>query len=104
MPWTDSDHSSASHLDLLESDLDRAGTDVEFTCTPAAVDDSAAPPTAMPSGFRGRRMSSKTHDHHAFCVTCWGFQCDFNNRCDECQSLPDKDFQTYLRHQKSLKR
>ena len=30
--WTvDSDHSSASHLDLLESDLDRAGTDVEFT-------------------------------------------------------------------------
>ena len=84
----DSDHSSASHLDL-----DRAGTDVEFTSTPA-VDDSAA----TPLGFRGRRMSSKTHDHHGFCVTCWGFQCDFNNRCDECQSLPDKDFQTYLRH------
>ena len=103
----DSDHSSASHLDLLESDLDRAGTDVEFTSTPA-VDDSAGPPTATHSGFRrcacGRRMSSKTHDHHAFCVTCRGFQCDFNIRCDECQSLPDKDFQTYLRHQKSLKR
>ena len=72
----DSDHSSASHLDLLESDLGRAGTDVEFTSAPA-VDDSAAPPSATPSGFRrcacGRRMSSKTHDHHAFCVTCRGF-------------------------------
>ena len=103
----DSDHSSASHLDLLVSDLDRAGTDLEFASAPA-VDDSAAPPFATPSGFRrcacGRRMSSKSHDHHAFCVTCRGYQCDFNNRCDECQSLTDKDFRTYLRHQKSLKR
>ena len=74
----DSDHSSASHLDLLESDLNRAVTDVIFTST-LAVEDSAAPPTTTPptttpSGFRrcacGRRMSSKTHDHHAFCVTC----------------------------------
>ena len=99
-------HSSASHLDLLESDLGCAGTDVEFASTPA-VDDSAAPPSATPSGFHrcacGRRMSSKTHDHHAFCVTCRGFQCDFNNRCDECQSSADKNFQTYLRHQKYLK-
>ena len=103
----DSDHSSASHLDLLESDLDRAGSDLDFAPAPA-VDDSAAPPSATPSGFRrcacGRRMSSNTHNHHAFCVTCRGYQCDFNNRCDECQSLTDKDFQTYLRHQKSLKR
>ena len=103
----DSDHSSASHLDLLESDLDRAGTDLDFASAPA-VDDPAAPPSAMPSGFRlcacGRRMSSKTHDHHAFCVTCRGYHCDFNNRRDECQSLTDNDFQTYLRHQKSLKR
>ena len=59
----DSDHSSASYLDLLESDLDCAGSDVKFTFTPA-VDDSVAPPTATPSGFRryacGRRMNSKT--------------------------------------------
>ena len=101
-----SDHSSVSHLDLLESDLNRAGTDLDFASAPA-VDDSAASPSAMPSGFRrcacGRRRSSKTHDHHAFCVTCRGYQCDFNNRCDECPSLTEKDFPTYLRHQKSLK-
>ena len=76
----DSDHSSASHFDLLESDLDRAGTDLDFASAPA-VDDSAAPPSASPLGFHrcacGRRMSSKTHDHHAFCVTCSGYQCDF---------------------------
>ena len=33
-----------------------------------------------------------------------GFSCDFNNRCDECKALTDKDFQTYLKCQKSLKR
>ena len=49
-------------------------------------------------------MSSKTHDHHSFCVHCRGFSCDFNNCCDECKALTDKDFQTYLRHQKYLKR
>ena len=96
----DSDHSSVSQLDLLESDLDRPGTVMESS---SAVDVSATP-----SGFRrcacGRRMSSKTHDHHSFCVHCRGFTCDFNNRCDECKALTDKDFQTYLRHQKSLKR
>ena len=74
----------------------------------SAVDDSATPPSATPSGFRhcvcGRRTSSKTHDYHALCVTCRGYQCDFNNCCDECQSLTDKDFQTCLKHQTSLKR
>ena len=101
----DSDHSSASQLDLLESDLDRPGTVMESSF---AVDVSAAPSAATPSGFHrcacGRRMSGKTHDHHSFCVHCRGFACDFNNRCDECKALTDKDFQTYLRHQKSLKR
>ena len=44
-----------------------------------------------------------THDYHSFCVHCRGFACDFNNRCDECKDLTDKDFQIYLRRQKSLK-
>ena len=39
-----------------------------------------------------------------FCVSCRGFECNFNSRCDDCKSLTDGDFQTYLRHQKSLKR
>ena len=100
----DSDHSSASHLDMMDSDLKRSGTVMD----PSTLDDSAAPSAATPSGFRrcacGRRMSSKTHDHHSFCVHCRGFDCDFNNRCDECKVLSDKDFQTYLRYQRSLKR
>ena len=95
----DSDHSSASHLDMLDSDLDRPGTVMESSST---VDVSAEPSAAMPSGFHrcacGRRMSSKTHDHHSFCVHCRGFSRDFNNRCDERKALTD-DFQMYLRHQ-----
>ena len=66
----------------------------------SAVDVSAAPSAATPSGFRrcacGRRMSSKTHDPHSFCVHCRGFACDFNNRCDECKALTDKTFRRTL--------
>ena len=101
----DSDHSSASQLDLLQYALDRPETIME---SPSAVDVSAVPSAATPSRFRrcayGRRMSSKTHVHHSFCVHCRGFVCDFNNRCDECKALTDKGFQTYIRHQRSLKR
>ena len=65
----DSDHSSASNIDVLESYLDRVGTDMDFPSAPA-TDDCAAPSAATPSSFRrcvcGRRMSSKTHDHHVF--------------------------------------
>ena len=72
------------------------------------VDVSAVPSAATSSGFCrctcGRRTSSKTHDHHSFCVHCRGFSCNFNDRCDECKALTDKDFQTYLRHQRSLRR
>ena len=101
----DSGHSSASQLDLLESALDRPGTIMESS---SAVDVSAAPSAATPLWFRrcayGRRMSSKRHVHHSFCVNCRGFVCDFNNRCDECKALTDKGFETYLRLQKSLQR
>ena len=75
----DSDHSSASHLDLMDSDLECSGTVMD----PSTVDDSAAPSAATLSGFRRcaceRRMSSMTHDHHSFCVHCRGLECDFNN-------------------------
>ena len=54
----DSDQSSASQLELLESALDRPGTIMESS---SAVDVSAAPSAATPSRFRhcayGRRMS-----------------------------------------------
>ena len=108
LTWVmDSDHSSASNMDVLKSDLDSVGTDMDFPSAPA-TDDSAAPSAATPSSFRrcayGRRMSCKAHDHHVFFVYCRGFECNFNSRCDECKSLTDGDFQTYLRHQKSLKR
>ena len=69
---------------------------------------TAAPSAATLSGFHRctfeKRMSSMTHDHHSFCVHCRGLECDFNNRCDECKVLSDKDFQAYLCYQRSLKR
>ena len=76
-----SDHSSASHLDLMDSDLERSG----MVMNPSNVDDSAAASAATQAGFHrcacGRRMSSMTHDYHSFCVHCRGFECNFNNRC-----------------------
>ena len=87
----DSDRPSTSQMDLLESDLDCPGTVMESS---SAVDVSAVPSAATPSGFRrcacGRRMSSKTHDHHSFCVPCRGFACDFDDRCDECKAVTDR--------------
>ena len=64
----DSDHSSASNMDVLESDLDRVDMDM-----PSA---SAATPSSFRRCACGRRMSSKTHDHHVFCVSCRGFECN----------------------------
>ena len=31
-----------------------------------------------------RRMSKKSADLHTICVSCRGFDCDLNSRCDEC--------------------
>ena len=31
-----------------------------------------------------RRMSKKSADRHTLCVSCRGFDCDLNNRCEEC--------------------
>ena len=31
-----------------------------------------------------RRMSKKSADRHTECITCRGFDCDINNRCEEC--------------------
>ena len=31
-----------------------------------------------------RRMSKKSADRHTICVSCRGFDCDINSRCDEC--------------------
>ena len=89
----DSDHSLASQLDLLEYALDRPGTIMESS---SAVDVSAATPSRFRRCAYGRRMSSKTHVHHSFCVHCRSFVCDFNNHCDECKALTDKAFRRTL--------
>ena len=31
-----------------------------------------------------RRMSKKSADRHTICISCRGFDCDINNRCEEC--------------------
>ena len=51
----------------------------------------------------GRRMSSLTHDFHSVCVICRNRDCDMENRCDECNDVPDDVIQTYVRHRQSLK-
>ena len=102
----DSDHSSASQLDLLEYALDRPGTIMELS---SAVDVSAVPSAATPLQFRhcayGRRMSSKTHMSIILFVFIVGVLfVILTIFVTNVKLLTDKGFQTYIRHQRSLKR
>ena len=38
-----------------------------------------------------RRMSKKTADRHTLCINCRGFDCDINNRCEECLEWPEEE-------------
>ena len=48
-------------------------------------------------------MSKKTFDRHAFCSVCRGFDCDLDNRCEECADWPESDMLAYVKHRKILK-
>ena len=50
-----------------------------------------------------RRMSKKTADRHTLCINCRGFDCDINNRCEECLEWPDEEVNLYAKYRKSLK-
>ena len=50
-----------------------------------------------------RRMSKKSADRHTICVSCRGFDCDIDSRCDECLEWSEEDILKYAKYRKSLK-
>ena len=50
-----------------------------------------------------RRMSKKTADRHTLCINCRGFDCDLNNRCEECLEWSEEEVMKYAKYCKSLK-
>ena len=49
-----------------------------------------------------KRMSKKSADRHTVCITCRGFDCDINNRCEECLEWSEDDIIAYAKYRKSL--
>ena len=49
------------------------------------------------------RMSNKSADRHTVCISCGGFDCDINNRCEECLEWSEDDIIKYAKYHKSLK-
>ena len=50
-----------------------------------------------------RRMSKKTADRHPLCINCRGFDCDLDNRCEECLEWSEEEVMKYAKYRKSLK-
>ena len=50
-----------------------------------------------------RWMCKKSADRHTFCISCKGFDCDINNRCEECLEWSEDDINKYAKYRKSLK-
>ena len=50
-----------------------------------------------------RRMSKKSADPHTLCVNCHCFDCDINNRCEECLEWSEEEVVKYAKYRKSLK-
>ena len=50
-----------------------------------------------------RRMSKKSADRHTVCVSCRGFDCDVDCRCDECLGWSEEEIIKYAKYRKSLK-
>ena len=48
-------------------------------------------------------MSAKTADRHTICVSCRGFDCTVDTRCEECIDWPEEDVRSYAKMRKSLK-
>ena len=50
-----------------------------------------------------RRISKKSADRYTICISCRGFDCDINNRCEECLGWSGDDDIKYAKYRKSLK-
>ena len=49
-----------------------------------------------------KRMSKKTADRHTLCVSCRGFDCNIDTRCEECMEWPEEEVRIYAKYRKSL--
>ena len=48
-------------------------------------------------------MSKKSADRHTLCINCRGFDCDINNRWEECLEWSEEEVVKYAKYRKSLK-
>ena len=85
--------------------LDEPGFTAPAGSAPPSSDSSADPPPESRSKCVScpRRMSAKTADRHTICVSCRGFDCTVDTRCEECIDWPEEDVRSYAKMRKSLK-
>ena len=85
--------------------LDEPGFTAPAGSAPPSSDSSADPPPESRSKCVScsRRMSAKTADRHTICVSCRGFDCSIDTRCEECIEWPEEEVRSYAKMRKSLK-
>ena len=85
--------------------IDEPGFTAPAGSAPPSSDSSADPPPESRSKCVScpRRMSAKTADRHTICVSCRGFDCTTDTRCEECIDWPEEEVRSYAKMRKSLK-
>ena len=85
--------------------IDEPGFTAPAGSAPPSSDSSADPPPESRKKCVScpRRMSAKTADRHTICVSCRGFDCNIDTRCEECIDWPEEEVRLYTTMHKSLK-
>ena len=85
--------------------IDEPGFTAPADSAPPSSDSSADPPPESRSKCIScpRRMSANTADRHTICVSCRGFDCTIDTRCEECIDWPEEEVHSYAKMRKSLK-
>ena len=75
------------------------------TSAPPFSDSSVEAPTEVCRNCIAcpRRTSKKMADRHTLCVSCRGFDCDIDTRCEECMEWPEEEVRLYAEYRISLK-
>ena len=91
---------------MSECTLDEPGFKAPGAPTPAppSSDSSVETPPEVRRNCIAcpRRMSKKTADRHTLCVSCRGFDCGVDTRCEECMEWPEEEVRLYAKYRKSL--
>ena len=91
---------------MSEYTLDEPGFKSTGTRTQAPSSDSSVdnpPEVRLKCIACPRRMSKKMADRHTLCISCRGFDCDVDSRCEECMEWPEEEVRLYAKYRKSLK-